>query len=238
MFNSKVVLSSPSVSLISGNTRVFTAISNSSVKWSATGGTLTGSGKTVTYKAGAIAGTYRVTATNVSNGRYATAIVNIIAANVVTSVVLDHTTLNFTGGSTSSLIATVNYTGIINTGVTWKVDGIVDGNTTVGAIIGAGNSVTYKAPITSGIHTITATSVADDTKFATCSVIITVSNAVLSVVMDPTSLNLVKGASAPIAATVNYIGTESAVVTWTTDSGTITGVGNMVTYYKVRILKF
>ena len=48
-----------------------------------------------------------------------------------------------------------------NLGVTWSVDGVVGGNTTVGQITAAG---LYAAPVTAGTHTVLASSVADSTK--------------------------------------------------------------------------
>jgi hypothetical protein len=55
-------------------------------------------------------------------------------------------------------------------GVTWSVDGVANGNTTVGAISSSG---VYSAPATAGTHTITATSVADSSKSDTATVAVT-----------------------------------------------------------------
>jgi hypothetical protein len=55
-------------------------------------------------------------------------------------------------------------------GVTWSVDGVVNGSTTVGAISSSG---VYSAPATAGTHTITATSVADTSKSDTATVAVT-----------------------------------------------------------------
>jgi hypothetical protein len=61
-------------------------------------------------------------------------------------------------GATQQFTATV--TGNANPNVTWKVDGIVGGNLTVGTISSTG---LYAAPNSAGTHTITATSVGDPT---------------------------------------------------------------------------
>jgi len=53
---------------------------------------------------------------------------------------------------------TVDVTGTANTSVTWSVDGIPNGNPTVGTISGSGTSVTYIAPVASGTYTVTVTS--------------------------------------------------------------------------------
>jgi hypothetical protein len=66
---------------------------------------------------------------------------------------------------------TANITGISNTAVTWSVDGVANGSSTVGSISATG---LYTAPGTLGPHTITATSSADPT--ATASAAITVNN--------------------------------------------------------------
>ena len=57
-----------------------------------------------------------------------------------------------------------------NTAVTWRVDGIVGGNSTVGTITTSG---LYTPPKASGTHTIKATSKADTTKSASATVIMT-----------------------------------------------------------------
>ncbi len=54
--------------------------------------------------------------------------------------------------------------------MTWAVDGMFNGNTTVGTISSSG---LYTAPATTGTHTITATSAADTTKTGAASVTVT-----------------------------------------------------------------
>jgi hypothetical protein len=71
---------------------------------------------------------------------------------------------------TQQFTATVQ--GSANTAVTWTVNGIVGGNTTVGTISAAG---LYKAPnsVPKSAITVSATSSADPTKTASASVTIT-----------------------------------------------------------------
>jgi hypothetical protein len=57
-----------------------------------------------------------------------------------------------------------------NHGVTWDVDGISGGNATVGTISTAG---LYSPPTGPGTHTVTATSVSDNTKTASASIAVT-----------------------------------------------------------------
>jgi hypothetical protein len=61
-------------------------------------------------------------------------------------------------------------TGSSNTSVTWEVDSIPNGNSTVGTIDGTGK---YTPPTTGGTHTVTARSQADSTKTASASIAVT-----------------------------------------------------------------
>ena len=113
-------------------------------------------------------------------------------------------------GATVPLSATVS--NATNTGVTWKVDGVANGNSTLGTISGSGNSVTYTAPATAGSHTVTATSIADTS--ATGSTALTVqaastgaSGSTTAVALSPSTPTAVgSGASVTFSAT----GTGSA----------------------------
>ncbi|HTK95279.1 MAG TPA: hypothetical protein VL382_06540, partial [Terriglobales bacterium] len=67
-----------------------------------------------------------------------------------------------------SFIATVLHAS--DTSVTWTVDGVLNGNATVGTITTAG---LYTAPTVVGSHTIVATSVADPSKSASATIYIT-----------------------------------------------------------------
>ena len=80
------------------------------------------------------------------------------------SVGITPTTTSVLTSGTQPFTAAVQNTS--NTAVTWSVDGVVNGDATVGTISGTGASVSYIAPATAGAHTVTATSVADTTKSA------------------------------------------------------------------------
>jgi hypothetical protein len=68
-------------------------------------------------------------------------------------------------GRTAVFTATVS--GSANGTVTWAVDGIVNGNASLGLITPeSGTAVLYTAPASAGKHTLTATSVADPTRSA------------------------------------------------------------------------
>jgi hypothetical protein len=65
---------------------------------------------------------------------------------------------------------TSTVTGTTNTSVTWTVDGVADGNSTVGTIDGTG---LYTPPATGGSHAVTATSVADTSASGSANVAVT-----------------------------------------------------------------
>lgn len=81
------------------------------------------------------------------------------------TVTVSPTTATIPVSGTQQFTATVTNTS--NTGVTWSVDGIMGGNSSVGTVSTSG---LYQAPSTSGNHTVTATSVADTTKSASAAV--------------------------------------------------------------------
>ena len=146
-----------------------------------------------------------VTAVSVANpaasGFMGLTITPPVAVNVLPSAV---TLLPGTG--TQIFTATVSNTG--NTTVTWKVNGIAGGNSTVGTISAAG---LYTAPAqipTGGSVTVSAVSAADPTRNGTATV--TIAHAVVSVF--PASVILLTGASQPFVASVSH--TANQTVSW------------------------
>ncbi len=139
-------------------TQVLTAsVSNSSntnVTWSATGGTLSGSGASVTWTAPASGGTYTITAASTADPtRTASATATVtpvqIAVSPATQVVWR--------GEPIMLTATVS--GTANTAVQWS--------TTCGSIAGSGVSVTFTSGLTAGNCAVVARSGLDTTRTAT-----------------------------------------------------------------------
>ncbi len=244
-------------SLVTGASLTFNAsvsgTTNTSVVWSVDGvtngntavGTIAGSGSSVSYKAPAVVGIYTLRATSVADtSKSATASITVTAPPpppppppAVVSVALSSTSATLAAGSTQPFTATVS--GSSNIAVTWKVDGVANGNSTVGTITGTGSTITYTAPASAGSHTLTATSAADTSKTATASITVTAPPpppAVVSVTLSSTSANLAVGSAQPFTATVS--GSPNTDVTWKVDGvadgnttvGTITGTGNTVTY--------
>ena len=177
-----VTLSPTSASISTGATVSLTATvvgtTNTGVSWTvdsiaggnATVGAITGTGNTVTYTAPATAGSHTVVATSVADPRQTvSSSISVLAAAPIT-VTLSPSTITVAVSTGTSFTASVS--GTTNTGVTWAVDGITNGNSTVGTIAGSGNTVTYTAPAASGTHTLKATSVQDSSKYSTASVVV------------------------------------------------------------------
>lgn len=217
---------------------------NTSMTWAVDGvtggntsvGTVSGTGTSATYTAPASAGSHTVTATSVaSSTAVGTTAVTVLAPTTTqpVAVALNPSSANLATGGTTAVTATVS--NATNTAVAWTVDGVANGNATVGTISGTSNSVTYTAPATAGTHTVTATSLASAS--AAASMAVTVSLPTVSVAMSPAgSTSLTGGTSASFTATVT--GSSNTAVTWTVDGvtggnatvGTLAGTGNSMTY--------
>ncbi len=143
-----------------GTLQLTAAVSNSSnpgVTWTASGGTLAGSGATVTWTAPVASGTYTITATSAADpSKTATA----TAAVTPVQVAVAPATQVLWRGEPIQLTATV--TGTAQTGVTWT--------SSCGTVAGTGLTVTYTAPNAPGACTVTARSALDDTKAASATV--------------------------------------------------------------------
>jgi parallel beta-helix repeat protein len=243
-----IVLTPSTATVNGGATQSFTATvsgsTNTAVDWSvdgvangdATVGTVTGSGATITYTAPASSGTHTLTATsqaNLAKSDTSTITVQGSTSTPTVSVALTPGSVSLPTGGIQSFVATVS--GSTNTAVTWMVDGVANGNSTVGTITGTGDTVTYTAPSASGNHSVAAKSQADTTKSASSAVTVSTTAAV-SVALSPGTASLTTGAAKSFVATVS--GSTNTAVTWTVDGiangnstvGTITGTGTTVTY--------
>ncbi len=226
-----------------------TGTSNTGVTWTVNGitngnatyGTITGSGLSVTYTAPAAVpspATFNVTATSVADttksASVSVTILPIVVVSITTPTGAQSLVVNATLGITASV------TGTSNTGVTWTVNGVTNGNATYGTITGTGLSVTYTAPAavpSPATFNVTATSVADTTKSASVSVTITPAPAVVVSITTPTGAQSV-AVNGTLAITAAVANTSNTAVTWTVNSitngnstyGTIAGSGSSVTY--------
>jgi hypothetical protein len=98
-----------------------------------------------------------------------------------------------------------------NTAVTWSVNGIAGGNSTIGTISASG---VYSSPgdlPASGVVTVQVTSAADNSKSAKAAVTITSD---LSVSVSPQVMPVELGATRPFTAAVNSAGNPDRAVTW------------------------
>lgn len=151
-----------------------------------------------------------VTAQSVADpGKSAAALVNVAPPPVSVTVMPASATVGL--GSTQIFSAQV--TGALNTNVTWDVNGITGGNSSVGTLTPAGtaNSVIYSAPISlvAGAITIRATSAANPA--ASGSAAITLASTA-NVSISPASAILAVNHRQTLIANVN--GTANSNVTW------------------------
>jgi len=127
------------------------------------------------------------------------------------SVTVSPSTASVPMGTTQQFTPTV--TGTTNTAVTWSVNGVSGGNSTVGTINAIGMYAAPSVVPSPASVTVTATSQADSTKSGNASATIT-SN--VSVSVAPLSVTLVVNATQQFTATVT--GTQNAGVTWSVNN--------------------
>lgn len=170
------------VSMAAGTTGNFTAYvadTATNVNWTASGGTITGSGSpNAVFTAPTSAGTVTITAVDTSSANLGGSVtVNVTAAPAGGVLVVPGAT-QVAAGSTTAFSATQNGTAI--TAAVWQVNGAQGGDTVHGTIDANGN---YTAPLTpppGGATTITACQDAGCTTTATASVTVVFSNASLN----------------------------------------------------------
>jgi uncharacterized protein YjdB len=204
-----VAVSPPSDSLPTGATQQFvatvTGTTNTAVAWSATGGSVDSTGL---YVAPSTAGKFTITATSAAdNTKSASATVTVTSPTSAVSVAINPSTTSVLTGGTVQFSAVVS--GSTNTAVTWS--------TTGGTVSTAG---LYTASSVTGSFTVTATSVADPTKFASAQVTVTTT---VGITVSPTSVSLQGGATQQFTAAVT--GSTNTSVTWSTSGGVVSSTG-------------
>lgn len=203
-----IALNQTSVNVTVGATTQFTAtvqnISNTTVTWSVDGvaggnstvGTITSSGM---YTAPATAGSHTITAAIFADSSItAQATIAVGMTSVTPSSVL-------LGPSTTQQFS-ASIQGFSNSSVTWSVDNVGGGNTTVGTITSAG---LYTAPAALGAHTVTATSTADTSATASASVVVS------TISVAPSTATIIASASQQFTASVP--GASNLSLTWSVD---------------------
>jgi hypothetical protein len=211
-----ITVSPATASSITGGTVSFTGIvqgstSNKAVTWQASTGRITPAG---VYTAPASAGTSTVTATSVADTTmFAVATITVTATSpVVTSVTVSPATTSSITGGNVSFAATVQGS-TLNKGVTWQ--------TSTGSVTSAG---VYTAPASAGTSTVTATSLADPTKFGVATITVTASSVVTSVTVSPATASATTGSTVSFAAVVQG-STSNKAVTWQASLGSVTSSG-------------
>jgi hypothetical protein len=152
------------------------------------------------------------------------------SSSTTVTIAISPTQVTLTPSQTAQFVATV--TNSSNTSVTWQVNGIEGGNTSVGVISTAG---AYTAPASVTVATsvtITAISQADITQTATATVVLNPTNTAPAapVLVSPASAVLTSGALQTFTATISG---AAATVTWSVscpaqspaDCGSITQTG-------------
>jgi C1A family cysteine protease len=205
---------SPSyVEMPTGGTHAFTATvtggsGNTSVTWSASGGTFSVNGNTAQYTASSAPGTYIVTATSVEDAsKSGTATINVFqqADGISVSVVPSSAQLLIGGAQ----LFTANVSGGSgNTNVTWGASG---GDITPGGL--------YTAPNTPGMYMVIATSVEDTSKSGSA-----------TVTVIPIEINIVNPKAMFVGETeifvANVSGPTDTSVTWEASIGSIDAQGH------------
>jgi parallel beta-helix repeat protein len=145
------------------------------------------------------------------------------------SVSISPTSATVQAGLTQQFAATV--TGSSDTAVTWRVNNIQGGSSSLGTVSSTGLYTAPAAPPASGSITVTAVSAADSSRSASATVKVTSSPGTVSVSIAPTSVTVQAGLTQQFAATVT--GTSNTAVSWSVNQiqgenstyGTISSTG-------------
>jgi hypothetical protein len=236
------------VKLTLGITAKVTGSTNTGVTWSVNGvtngnstyGTISGSGLTVTYDAPTTVpspATFNITAISTADTSKSASLSVTISGGVVVAMTTPTSAQSLL--VSTSLGFTASVTGASNTGVTWSVNGMTNGNSTFGTITGSGLSVTYKAPSavpSPATFAVKATSTEDITKSASINVTITTASEVVVAITHPSNPSSVT-VGTTLAITASVTNAEPAL-NWTVNGvsngnstvGTITGTYPSYTY--------
>ncbi|MBL9138434.1 MAG: DUF1800 domain-containing protein [Verrucomicrobiales bacterium] len=146
-------------------------------------------------------------------------VVSVTVNTATTTVAISPTSASVALGSTRTFSATVS--GTANKSVTWSVNGVVGGSSSVGTISSSGVYTAPAALPASPTVTVRATSVATPTAFAQATVTLTVPPPPpVTVAVSPASTTVQLGASQAFTAVVS--GTNNTAVTWSVN-GTVGG---------------
>ncbi len=172
----------------------------------------TGSASSISASLPLAVGAHSLTVSATSNGSSAsvTRSITVVQSAPAMSITVSPASVALQVGLSQQFNATV--TGATNTGVSWLVNGVSGGNSTLGTISTTG---LYKAPASvpsGGSVTVQAVSVADANKSATATVMISAAPATVSVTVSPSSATLQGGKNQQFTASVT--GTTNTAVNW------------------------
>ncbi|HTS12366.1 MAG TPA: hypothetical protein VMH00_09635 [Candidatus Limnocylindrales bacterium] len=242
-----VAIQPTTASLFLGQTQQFTPTvtgsSNTSVTWSvnsisggnSTLGTITSAGLYTAPATLPSNSSVTITAVSVADSQASASAIVSLKDDIAVSV--SPPTATVPVQSAQLFTASVTASGNPATGVTWSVNGISGGNSTVGTIAATGNdSATYTAPSvppSPATVTIAATSVADATKSGTASVTVTCS--ANSLAPPSASVSLAQSQT----FTASFCGATAGAISWDVNGvsggnstlGTITSNGATTALY-------
>ena len=167
--------------------------------------TVDGNGDVTAVKAGEATITATVGETENYQAGSATCQVTVLAPVPVSSVTLDKTSVTVTEGESGQLTASVNPSNAANKKVTWSSSSPETVSVTQDG---------FFRGLKPGTATITAASVADPTKKATCVVTVNKFVAITGVTLDKTSLRMQKGETAKLTATVTPSNASNVQLIW------------------------
>jgi hypothetical protein len=207
--------------VVTGHTEQFTVTvtntTNTVVTWQVNGvaggnsivGTITASGLYTAPTAVPSPATVTVTAIAQADPTKSASATVMIAAPPLVAVAVSPKTANVVTAATQQFTATVSNTS--NTAVTWQVNGVNGGNSTVGTISASGLYTAPAAVPSPASVTIKAVSQADNTKSDTATVTVTAPLAV-TVTVNPKTVNIATSLTQQFTATV--ANTSNTAVTW------------------------
>jgi CSLREA domain-containing protein len=199
-----------------GSVQLTAAVANATddgVTWSASGGTVAGTGRSASWTAPFTGGTFTVTAASVADpSKRASATITVRA--VAIAVTPDSAGVD--AGETVAFTASV--TNSVDAGVAWEAS--------AGTIVGDSTSatLTWTAPVAAGSYTLTARSTADPGQAASA----TVTVAPIGVSVTPATSSVDAGGAVQLSATV--ANAADAGVTWSASGGTVSANGTSASW--------
>jgi hypothetical protein len=247
-----VTIQPASASLFLGQTQAFqatvTGSTNTNVTWQVNGvvggsssaGTISSAGLFTAPSVLPAPASVTVTAVSQVNPKDSASVTVTLQDNIVVSVLPPSATVSTSAAQVFT--ATVTGTGSPSTAVTWSVNGIAGGNSTLGTIVANGSSTAVytapAAPPSPATVTVTATSVADTSKSGNASVTVLCSG---TNSISPSSANVALGSTQNFTA--SFCPAPATTIVWNVNGipggnatlGTIISTGANAAQYTAPI---